>query len=229
MHHSSAVNARNLAITLGLAVAIAACSKDVTAPLVGNGITADAASNNQTTSAGHALTLPVAVHVTDQNGNPIANVTVTWTVVDGAGTTATQSSATDASGAASTTWTLDTLARVDSLQASIFAGTSVFITATGMPNAPVAEMKMSGDAQTDASGSMSAPFVIKVVDQFGNPVAGVAIAWAETGSGTLSAVSTITDANGMSSVTLQLGATGAYMVTATAGALAVATFSVVAQ
>lgn len=222
--------ARRLATTLGLTFAIGACHNDSanTAPLVGTGISADAASNNQTATAGSALAQPVAVHVTDQNGNPIANVTVTWTVVNHSGSTSAASSTTDVTGMASTTWTLDTIARTDSLTASIFSGGSATIIATGTAGAAANEAKVSGDSQTDASGSTSAPMVVQITDRYGNAVSGVAVGWVQTGGGTLSAASTTTDANGMTSVTMTLGATpGPYTVTASALLLAAVTFNVI--
>jgi len=229
MHPFSLDNVRQFAAVLTLGAALGACKSDSTAPLVGNAIAADAASNNQSAVAGSALSTPVAVHVTDQNGNAIANVTVTWTVVSGAGSTSAATSATDASGNASVTWTLDTIARTDSLKASIAAGASAIITATGTAGAPAHEAKMSGDAQTDASGTASAPMVIKVTDRYGNPVSGVVVAWVQSG-GTLSAASTTTGADGTSQTTLTLNAgAGPYTVTATAGVLVAATFNLTAQ
>jgi protocatechuate 3,4-dioxygenase beta subunit len=229
MNPFSRFNASKLAVTLGMSVALGgACSKDSlnTAPLVGTSIVANAATNAQTTTVGQPTPQPVSVLVTDQNGNPIQNVTVTWTVVNHAGTTATASSATDATGTASTTWTVDTTARTDSLTASIFSGAAVTITAIGQAGAATTVTKVSGDAQTDSSTTTSAPFVIKVTDRYGNAVSGAAVAWAVTGGGTLSAASTTTDVTGMTQTTLVLGSVpGPYVITATAGLLAAVTFN----
>jgi protocatechuate 3,4-dioxygenase beta subunit len=221
--------ARALAITVGLGIAVAACNNDSgnTAPLVATGITADNATNNQTATAGAVLPQPVAVHVTDQNGAPIANVTVTWTTVNG-GTVSSPSSTTDATGSASVTWTLATTAETDSLKASIFSGASTMITATGTTGSATTETKVSGDNQVDATGSTSAPFVVKVVDQFNNPVSGVVVSWTTTGGATLSAVTSTTDATGQTSVTMAIPAGGTYTITAAAGAASSVTFNLVA-
>jgi len=222
-------NAKALAITVGLGIAVAACNNDSgnTAPLVATGITAVAATNNQTATVGGTLAQPVGVLVTDQNGAPIANVTVTWTTMTG-GSVSVPTSTTDATGSASVTWTIDTTARLDSLKASIFSGASTIITATGTIGSATTTLKVSGDNQIDATGSTSAPFVVKVTDHFGNPVSGVVVSWTQTGGGTLSAVTSTTDATGQTSVTMQLPAGGTYTVTAAAGALAGVTFNVVA-
>ncbi len=217
-----------LAVTLGLSAALGACHNDSTntAPLVATTITANAATNAQAGTVGQALAQPATVVVTDQNGNPIINATVTWTVVSGAGTTSAPTSVTDVSGTATVTWTIDTIARVDSMTASIASGTSVTFTATGNAGAATTVAKVSGDSQTVVSDSTSAPFVIKVTDRYGNAVAGATVAWVVTGGGALSAASTTTDATGKSQVTLTLGATpGPYVITATALTLTAVTFN----
>jgi adhesin/invasin len=231
MNPLSNLNARTIATAVGLTalnMAFAGCSKDNnnTAPLVATSIVANAATNAQATTVGTPTPQAVSVVVTDQNGNPIQNASVTWTVVNHAGTTGSATSTTDASGTASTTWTVDTIARTDSLTASIASGGSVTITAIGQAGAATSATKVSGDAQTDSSTHTSAPFVIKVTDKYGNAVSGVVVAWVVTGGGTLSAASTTTDVTGMTSTTLVLGSVpGPYVITATAGILAAVTFN----
>jgi protocatechuate 3,4-dioxygenase beta subunit len=213
---------------LAMTFVIAACHSDNsnTAPTVATTITADPTTNGQTASAGTTLALPVVVHVTDQNNAPISGAVVTWAVVNHAGTLGAATSTTDATGTTNMLWTLDTIARVDSLTATIQSGASVTITARGTAGGSTSMTKQSGDAQTVKSDSTSAPLVIKVTDRYGNAVQGVAVAWVSTGGGALSASATTTDANGMSQVTLTLGATpGPYTVTATAGLTAAATFN----
>lgn len=213
---------------LGAAVALTACSKDSnnTAPLVASSITSDVTTNGQSAAVGTALAQPIAVHVMDQNGGVVAGATVTWTVLNGAGTTSAATSTTDATGTATVVWTLDTIARVDSMTASIQSGTSTTVFATGTAGAATTAMKVSGDSQTVVSDSTSAPLAVKVVDRYGNPVAGVPVAWVVTGGGALSAASTTTDATGMAKVTLTLGATpGPYTIVATAGLLTAITFN----
>jgi adhesin/invasin len=216
------------AAALALALALTACKSDSTnAPVsVATSITADAATNAQTATAGTAVALPVVVHVTDQGGNPVEGATVTWAVVNGGGTLGAAASTTDATGMSNMVWTLDTIARVDSVTASIQSGASVTITAIGTAGPAASESKVSGDSQTVASDSTSQPFVIKVTDRYGNAVQGAAVAWVVTGGGALSAASTTTDATGSAQVTLTLGATpGSYMITATAGVLTSVVFN----
>ena len=215
------------AAVLALAVAIGACSKNDsnTGPTANLMLIADATTNAQTAPVGTALTKPVQVHVMDNTGAVISGAVVTWTPNSRSGKTSSATSTTDATGTATMTWTLDTLVRTDSMVASISSGATAVITATGMAGAATSAAKFSGDAQSVASGSASAPLIVKVTDRYGNGVAGIHVAWVVTGGGTLSAASTTTDASGLSQVTLTLGTTpGPYTIQATAAALTAVSF-----
>ena len=91
--------------------------------------------------------------------------------------------------------------------------------------------KVSGDAQIASAGSvLSAPFVVEVEDQNGDPFAGAEVAFSVTaGGGTLSAATATTDANGRASSTLTLGpAPGANAIAATVSGLGTVTFTATA-
>ncbi|HEY2848304.1 MAG TPA: Ig-like domain-containing protein [Gemmatimonadaceae bacterium] len=221
------VSLTRAAAFIAIAAMLAACSKkdSTTAPTPGFTITADASTNAQIAPVGTAATKPIAVHVADQNGAVIPNAVVTWTVVSHAGTTTAATSMTDATGTATMTWTLDTIARVDSMTASIQGGATATVTATGTPGPATQTAKFSGDAQTVASGATSAPMIVKVKDRYGNGVSGVAVAWVVSGGGTLSASSNLTDVTGQAQVTLKLGSSPAtYTIQATAAALTAVSF-----
>ena len=65
---------------------------------------------------------------------------------------------------------------------------------------------VSGDEQSGVVGSeLPEPLVVEVTDGFGNPTEGVTITWTAEGGGSVSAASTVTDAQGRSSVTRTLG------------------------
>jgi predicted component of type VI protein secretion system len=217
----------SVAALCAFATLLGACSKkdSSTGPKTDFTVTADAATNAQTAPGGTAVAQPVAVHVKDKGGAVVPGAIVTWTVINGAGTTATATSTADATGTATVVWTLDTRARVDSMTASVQNGTSATITATGTPGPATAATIVSGDAQSVAHSSVSAPMFVKVADSYGNGISGVAVAWVVTGGGTLSAASSTTDATGKTQVTLTLGSTpGTYTVQATPAAMAAVTF-----
>lgn len=232
--HSSQMprHARAIAGTILAAatVATAACGSDSnenTVPPVATTITANSGSSGQTGAVGTALASPISVHVVDQNGAAMVGAAVTWTPTLASGSVQPTTSTTDASGNATTAWTLGSIVGTDSLTAAVGTGASVVITATGVAGSFSSLTLVSGNAQTVAAGSTTAAFVVKAVDQFGNPVAGATVSWAVSGGGSLSSSSTTTDATGTTSVTLTTGAAPAtYAITATSGTATPVTFTV---
>jgi alpha-tubulin suppressor-like RCC1 family protein len=93
---------------------------------------AKSAGDGQQAVAGTAVTDSLAVLATDQYGNVVPGVSVTWTAASGTVNLAT--STTGASGVARTRWTLGTEAGVQSATATVagLAGSPVAFTATGI-------------------------------------------------------------------------------------------------
>jgi|GEM_PF-4681989 len=92
--------------------------------------------NNQTASAGHSLSVPLVIKVTDNASNPVSGIQVNWSVILG-GTGATVSSSstfTDASGLAQVTATLGNVAGANSFRATVtgLTGSPVTFNATGL-------------------------------------------------------------------------------------------------
>ena len=88
--------------------------------------------------------------------------------------------------------------------------------------------KVSGvEQQVPAGSQLSAPFVVTVLDQDGNPLEGATVTFVvSTGGGTLTAETATTDANGRAATTLTLGLDpGPNTVTATVAGLDPVTFS----
>jgi hypothetical protein len=179
-----------------------------------------AAGTAQTGGAGLALGTPLSVLVTDGNGHPVPGVAVAWNVTGAGGLLLNAQVASDSTGHATATWVLGTGLGVDSVTASVSDGNTL-INAIFTANAvagPVAKIVIvSGDAQSAAAGSaLPAPIVVQVTDAYGNPVAGATVTWAAA-TGTLAAVTSVTDANGRATNALTLGGTaGADPVTVTA-------------
>jgi len=220
---------RVLSALAALVVGASACSdnNNTTTALTATTIQANAATNAQTGVVGTALARAVAVIVADQNGAPLANATVNWAVTAGGGSVASSTSVTDANGNATVVWTLGTTVGTDSLMASIAGGADAILTATATAAAASAVHVTSADTLTVTAGTTTAPLVVKVVDQFGNPIAGATVTWAVTAGGTLSAATSTTDATGSTQVTLATAAApGSYTVTATSGTLTPVTFTI---
>lgn len=87
---------------------------------------------------------------------------------------------------------------------------------------------VSGDGQTTAAGTpLPSPLGVIVIDQYGFVVPNVTVTWAITsGGGSLSAASTTTDSNGLTSVTYTAGPTpGTATITATVSSIGTLPFT----
>ena len=124
--------------------------------------------------------LPIrpAVKVADQFGNGVPGITVNFTATAGSGVVGGTSQVTGADGVASVSvWTLGQTAGQQSITASAAAiSTQLVFTATALPGAAASLTKIVGDAQTGTvAQSVAIKPSVKVVDQFGNAVSGVAV------------------------------------------------------
>jgi hypothetical protein len=109
---------RRLTGSLGalLAVGLVACG-DTAAPVARS--LSIVSGNNQTLAVGTAALTPLVVGVVDQNGEPMAEVSVAWAVAAGDGQLSTASSVTNSAGQASVSFTAGSTAGVDSVTAKI--------------------------------------------------------------------------------------------------------------
>ncbi len=167
---------------------------------------------------GQALPAPMRV-VVMLDGAPQAGAAIAWGA--GAGSVSPATSVTDASGIGSTVWTLGTVAGTQNAHAALAGatGSPVAFTATAAPDAASAIAIFGGNGQVGTTGSVLAtPLQVRAADQFGNPVAGVTIAWAAaSGGGSVAPATAVTNSQGIAAATQTLpAAEGAATVTATA-------------
>ena len=89
----------------------------------------------------------------------------------------------------------------------------------------------SGDNQTIAVNTASAPMTVTLLDQDDDPIAGRTINWAiASGTGTLASATSVTNTQGVATMTFTSGATaGTATVTATVAGLSPATFDFIVQ
>lgn len=121
-----------------LAVGVLAGCSDSTRPAGGQAATiAELDGNNQQGLAASTLPAPLRAVVTDASGQPVAGVTVSWSVTAGGGTLSAESSSSDASGVAATTLTLGPVAGVQTVSAAAsgLAGSPVSFTETAIVTA----------------------------------------------------------------------------------------------
>jgi len=148
--------------------------------------------------AGSQASEQLAVRVTDQYGNPVPGVTVSWAPAQGSGSTNPTTSVTDATGTARTTWILGGTGPQFVTATLTGLVTPAVFSATISPAAPASISIYDGHNRTVLIESVTdTPPTVMVRDAFGNPVPGVEVTFAVTsGGGSLSATSGITDGNG---------------------------------
>jgi adhesin/invasin len=143
---------------------------------------------SQTATVGTALssgTLP-AVTVRDAQGNPVQNVPVTFAITGGGGTGTGLTATTDVNGVARIGgFTLGTTAGPNTITATAtgVTGSAAFVI-TGTPGAAASGTIAGGNNQeVRAGGALQVGPSVRVVDQFGNPVAGVTVNFVVTSGG----------------------------------------------
>jgi hypothetical protein len=164
------------------------------------------AGNGQTGTAGSPLPVNPQVRVTDLSGNPVAGISVTFTVTGGGGSAAS-TQITDAAGFASVSWTLGTVAGANTLDATATlsgGAATVGFTATGQAGSAG---KLAITTQPSATASSGVAFaqqpVIQLQDLNGNNLttSGVAVIAAPPGSVTLGGNTTVFTVNGVATFT----------------------------
>jgi hypothetical protein len=96
---------------------------------------APVSGNGQTATVGTALPESLVVRVTDEFGNAVAGVTVTWSATAGGGAVSPSGTPTDAAGLAATSWTLGNAfgEQVAEASAGELSGSPSEFTATALP------------------------------------------------------------------------------------------------
>jgi adhesin/invasin len=225
----SARRALALAITIVAAGSSVGCKGSLLAvPSVASAMAAALNSNGQNGVAGVQLAQPLAVQVSDESANPMAGITVYWTVSVGGGTLSAATSVTSSGGIATVNYTLGSLAGQNTVQAALAGGSVVppVVFAANATAAAVAGLAIaSGNGQVVQVGAQAQPLIVITVDKFGNAVPGIAVTWTTTG-GHINTNSTVTDANGRSSVVFTAdNAVANYTITAKSGTLPSVSFA----
>jgi len=164
---------------------------------------------------GQTLADPIQVLVTENNA-PLAGATVNWLTTGTEGILAPETSATDANGLTSASWTLGRFVGINRVTAQVSDGNqpAINFTAQAFPDHPAVLLKEAGDNQSAFVNRVLDDISVRVTDQFENSVPGVDVEWSAS-SGTLSSSHVFTDPGGVSTVQLTLGGTpGTVTVTA---------------
>jgi Bacterial Ig domain/Carboxypeptidase regulatory-like domain/Bacterial Ig-like domain (group 1) len=173
---------------------------------------------------GEQLDLPLVIEVLDAGGGAVENATVVIEL--SAGSAEPDTARTDALGQITSEITLGSqvgetqgTARIIQPESNLAPAGFSFVAFAASANGLA---MVSGDGQQGAAGTtLGAPLVVEVTDAFGNPIAGKRITWTVEGGGSVNEPSTITTADGRSSVLRTLGpASGSQTTTASSEGLA---------
>jgi hypothetical protein len=163
--------------------------------------------NEQSGVPGTALAQPLVVQVNDASGNPVAGAPVTWVVTGGGGTLDPSTSTTDATGRASSVWTLGPAPGSNTAEAVVSGVGQATFTATGLVGTPNEIRIVSGNGQSGPAGQrLGSDLVVVVLDERDNPIAGATVAWqVRSGGGSVDPATSTTDASGRASARWTLG------------------------
>jgi uncharacterized protein (TIGR03437 family) len=182
--------------------------------------------NNQSGQAGQTLSQPLVAQVTDNCGNPIPSVSVTWAVTQGSATLSNTVSVSDSSGHVSTKVVLGQTPGTVQISVSLPSSSQAVFTATS--SVTVSKLTLlSGSPQSAViNQSFSQPLVFAATDNSGKAVQGVLVNFSvTTGAATLSAASATTDSSGKVQVSVTAGGTPGTVVVSAAYANLTATAS----
>ncbi len=166
--------------------------------------------DNQEGMPNETLAKLFVVEAKDANGSALAGDSVTFTVIAGGGTLSVTNTTTDANGRAQSLLTLGPNLGTNIVRVSVesISQTAVFrAEATPPPPIPTTLEYVSGNNQSGLTGeTLMQPFIVKVHDQYEDPMEGVTVTFAvRIGGGSLSDTSVDSDVNGLARSTLTLG------------------------
>jgi hypothetical protein len=186
------------------------------------------AGTGQTANAGTAVPVVPAVRATRDDGSPLANVPVDFSVAAGGGSVVGGGVTTGADGIARPTrWVLGLNPGPNRLIATTSGGPSVSFDATGVAATPAQVVPGNTTLSGFFGNYLIANPEVTVLDAQGNPVAGVTVGFQVTaGGGRVTQPAGLTDFQGKAATTSwRLGPAGPQTVSATVGALPPVTFT----
>jgi hypothetical protein len=197
-------------------LAVWGCSTDLTLPgsTTAPGVAvAVVRGDGQVGTVGQELPAPVVVEVKTDGGQTMPGRRVAFVVAEGAGAAFDPDTAlTNSQGQAETRWVLGTAVGVYTAEARLVPdGESALpiapLQATADAGAPDTIRATGPTIQPGQRGEpLPEPLAVQTVDRFGNPVAGAEVRWeTSSGSGELSAETTVTGSDGTTSVIWTLG------------------------
>lgn len=156
------------------------------------------------------LAQAVSVRVLNAGGAALAGQVVSFVVVEGGGRVFAGTASTGAQGLASERWVLGTRAGPQALEARLVSHSGrplvARIVATAAAGTPAALIAVPGEPLAgERARPLPDPVVVKLTDDWGNPVGGVSVAFEPLSGGEVAPGSVETDAAGLASAVWTLG------------------------
>lgn len=183
--------------------ATGATSQFANATATGDAIVVET-GNNQSALAGTTLGTAVRVRLTNASNAALANVKVAFTPALGSGTVSADTVTTDNFGRAQVTWTLGGVRGPMALNITSAVTAALSVNATALA-ADAITLVTAGTLSGFVSTALDSTIRVRVTDRDGANVPGVSVTFAPSGSGTVSAATVSTDANGLASTRWTLG------------------------
>lgn len=157
-------------------------------------------------TAGFPVAQQLRVRVETEDGDPVANVPVIWTVTSGGGSLVADTTRTNTAGEASNSWTLGSAAGAQTVTARAGNLPAVTFTANATTIAPLFLVRSAGDNQIGFRLERLNSVRVDVIGPNGLPVVGVPVTWTViAGNGTVTPGVSTTDANGRATAVWALG------------------------
>jgi adhesin/invasin len=183
------------AATLLVAALLAGCSSAIDS---GAGAATTITSTGATDLSGVVGTVigPFVFVVTDANNNVVPGVPVTFTI-SGAATLNTTTATTDNGGSVITTATYAHATGTATITATANGvSTPATVSTISVADAPTQIVALAGSGQTSQVGTpLSEPLIVRITDQYDNPVSGILVSWTSDG-GTFGVAAARTGADG---------------------------------
>ncbi|MCG3120761.1 MAG: hypothetical protein ALAOOOJD_03601 [bacterium] len=168
--------------------------------------------NGQIGSAGQPLPAPFVVKITDNFGNGVEKINVTFTATVGNGKFNGQSALivpTDSTGSAKAVLTMGPAAGATNTVVATAPGVSGTVTFNTIAAIPSQAQKAGGPSQASAGLPIDTPLTVRVTDNSGNRIGGFPVVFTvQDGGGNFAgqpSATIITDGNGEAKATLVLG------------------------
>jgi hypothetical protein len=161
------------------------------------------------------LAAPAVVRIEDVYGNLVSGVPVQFTDNGSGGSFSANPVLTGASGTASVSYTLPTVAKVLSLSAT-YLTLKVNFGETSVAGTPTTLKIGSGSGQSaQPNTQLPKPLVLLLSDEYGNPVSGVGVTFSDNGAGGTFSADPVTTVRGQANVNYTTGSqAGAVIITA---------------